>query len=43
MDWPALLKAAAQDGFEHYYLEDESTDPVGNAPKSIAYLKGVTY
>lgn len=43
VDWPALLKAAEQDGFEHYYLEDESTDPVGNAPKSVAYLKGISY
>ena len=43
VDWPALLEAAEKDGFEHYYLEEESTDPVGNAPKSVAYLKGVTY
>lgn len=43
VDWPALLKAAEEDGFEHYYLEDESTDPVGNAPKSVAYLKALTY
>ena len=43
VDWPALLKAAQEDGFEHYYLEDESTDPIANAPKSVAYLKGITY
>lgn len=43
VDWPALLQAAEEDGFEHYYLEDETTDPVGNAPKSVAYLKGITY
>lgn len=43
VDWPALLEAAEKDGFEHFYLEDESTDPIGNAPKSVAYLKSVTY
>ena len=43
VDWPALLQAAEADGFEHYYLEDESTDPVGNAPKSVSYLTGITY
>lgn len=43
VDWPALLQAAEADGFEYYYLEEESTDPVGNAPKSIAYLEGMTF
>ncbi|MBX2821276.1 MAG: sugar phosphate isomerase/epimerase [Rhodothermaceae bacterium] len=43
VDWPVLLKAAEDDGFEHFYLEDESTDPIGNAPKSYAYLKSLTY
>lgn len=43
VDWPTLLQVAEEDGFEHYYLEEESTDPVGNAPKSVAYLKSVTY
>lgn len=43
VDWPALLKAAEEDGFEHYYVEDESTDPIGNAPKSYAYLKAMKF
>lgn len=43
VDWPTLLRVAEEDGFEHYYLEDESTDPVGNAPKSVSYLKSLTY
>lgn len=43
VDWAALMAAAEADGFEHYYLEEESTDPVGNAPKSIAYLETLTY
>ena len=42
VNWPALLAAAEADGFEHYYLEDESTDPVANAPQSVAYLKNLT-
>ena len=43
VDWPTLLQAAEEDGFEHFYLEEESTDPVGNTPKSVTYLKSLTY
>ena len=43
VDWPTLLKVAEEDGFEHFYVEDETTDPVANAPKSYAYLKGLKY
>jgi sugar phosphate isomerase/epimerase len=43
VDWPVLLQAAVRDGFAHFYVEDETTDPVRNAPKSVAYLRGVTY
>ena len=41
--WPDLLKAAERDGFEHYYLEDETPDPLVNVPKSIVYLEGLRY
>ena len=43
VDWAALMAAAEKDGFEHYYLEDETTDPVRNAPRSIGYLEGLRY
>jgi sugar phosphate isomerase/epimerase len=43
VDWSALMAAAEKDGFEHYYIEDESTDPVGNVPKSISYLEKLKY
>jgi sugar phosphate isomerase/epimerase len=43
VNWPVLLKAAQDDGFGHFYLEDESTDPIANAPASIEYLKSVTF
>lgn len=43
VDWPALLQAAEKDGFQEFYVEDETTDPVKNAPVSIAYLKSVKY
>lgn len=43
VDWAALMEAAEEDGFEYYYIEDESTDPVANAPKSIAYLETLEY
>lgn len=41
VDWPTLLRAAEADGFEHFYLEDETTDPVVNAPRSVAYLEAL--
>lgn len=43
VNWAALMQAAARDGFEHYYIEDESPDPVANVPKSISYLEGLRY
>lgn len=43
VDWPTLLKAAEEDGFEHFYLEDESPDPINTAPQSVEYLKSLTY
>ena len=43
VNWAALMQAAQRDGFEHYYIEDESTDPVGNAPKSISFLERLKY
>lgn len=43
VDWPALLQAAERDGFTQFYVEDETTDPVRNAPVSLAYLRGVKY
>ncbi|MCC7054725.1 MAG: sugar phosphate isomerase/epimerase [Gemmatimonadaceae bacterium] len=43
VDWPALLQAAERDGFTQFYVEDETTDPVHNAPLSITYLRGMKY
>ncbi len=39
VDWAALMRAAERDGFEEYYIEDETTDPVTNVPKSVAFLR----
>jgi sugar phosphate isomerase/epimerase len=43
VDWKALLAAAEKDGFDYYYLEDETTDPVNNVPPSIAFLQGLRF
>ena len=43
VDWAALMAAAERDGLELYYIEDESTNPVGNVPRSIAYLEALRY
>jgi sugar phosphate isomerase/epimerase len=43
VDWGALMEAAARDGFVHYYVEDETPDPVRTAPQSVRYLESLTY
>ena len=43
VNWADVLAAAARDGVEHYYLEDETPAPVTNAPLSIRYLERLRY
>jgi sugar phosphate isomerase/epimerase len=43
VDWPALLQAAERDGLAQFYVEDETTEPVKNAPQSVAYLTRMKY
>ena len=43
VDWPALMAAAARDGLEYYYIEDETPDPMRNVPASIGYLEDLKY
>ncbi|MEO8563422.1 MAG: sugar phosphate isomerase/epimerase [bacterium] len=43
VDWKTLLAAAQKDGFEYYYLEDETPDPVNNVPPSITYLESLRF
>jgi sugar phosphate isomerase/epimerase len=39
VDYPAVLRAAMKAGVATYYVEDESADPWGNVPASVAYLE----
>jgi sugar phosphate isomerase/epimerase len=41
IDIDAIVKAGPAAGVEIHYIEDESSDPVGNIPKSIAYYEGL--
>jgi sugar phosphate isomerase/epimerase len=41
IDFPAVLGAAVKAGVKRYYVEDESADPLGHIPKSVAYLEGL--
>ncbi len=41
VDYPAVLRAAKKAGTSMYFLEDESTDPFGHIPQSLAYLTGI--
>jgi sugar phosphate isomerase/epimerase len=43
VNWTELMAAAEKDGLEHYYLEDETTDPVANVPPSLAHLQALKY
>ncbi len=39
MDWPAIIAAGKKAGVEYSFIEDETSDPIGNIPPSIAYLE----
>lgn len=41
VDYPTVLRAAKKAGTSMYFLEDESVDPFGHIPQSLAYLAGV--
>ena len=41
LDVKGIMAAAAQAGVEIHYLEDESADPVGQIPKSVAYYRSL--
>ena len=43
VNWADVMEAAEADGFEYYYIEDESPDPVNNVPQSITYLERLEY
>ncbi|MEO6721926.1 MAG: sugar phosphate isomerase/epimerase [Ferruginibacter sp.] len=42
LDIPGILKEAKKVGIKHYFIEDESLDPVLQVPQSIRYLKSLT-
>ncbi len=39
MDWPAIIAAGKKAGVEYSFIEDETSDPIGNIPPSIKYLE----
>ena len=39
IDYPAVLRAAVKAGTLKYFVEDESKDPLGHIPQSVAYLE----
>ena len=41
IDWPKLIAAAKAQGVQHFYIEDESPDPLANIPLSLAYLRAL--
>jgi sugar phosphate isomerase/epimerase len=45
IDWPAILRAAASAGVEHYFVEQDETpgDPVESLRQSFGYLSKLQY
>jgi sugar phosphate isomerase/epimerase len=41
VDWPAVMRASRAAGVRHYIIEDESPDPAGQIPHSLAYLDSI--
>ena len=41
IDYVAVLRAAKKAGVSYYFIEDESKDPLGHIPQSVAYLSSV--
>jgi sugar phosphate isomerase/epimerase len=39
MDWPAIVAEGRKIGVEYWFIEDETSDPVGNIPPSIKYME----
>ena len=39
IDYGAVLRAAVKAGTSQYFIEDESKDPLGHIPQSVAYLE----
>ncbi|HXQ80364.1 MAG TPA: sugar phosphate isomerase/epimerase [Opitutaceae bacterium] len=39
MDWPAILAAGEKAGVVYSFIEDATSDPVGNIPASVLYMK----
>lgn len=43
IDYSAVLEAAEEVGVERYYIEDETTDPQANIPRSLEFLQSVRF
>ncbi len=39
VDWQKLIGVAREHGVKHFFIEDESPEPLANIPQSIAYLR----
>ncbi|HEX2779180.1 MAG TPA: sugar phosphate isomerase/epimerase [Gemmatimonadaceae bacterium] len=43
VSWSDVMAAAARDGLEYYYIEDETPAPATNVPKSISWLERLRF
>lgn len=40
---PAALREGQRQGIKHYFIEDESADPIGQIPQSLRYLESLSW
>jgi sugar phosphate isomerase/epimerase len=43
IDWPSVLRAAVESGVRRYYLEEEHPDAATQIPRSLDYLRKLTF
>lgn len=41
MDWPTILRTGEKVGVQHYFIEDETPDPLTCIPDSLKYLRAL--
>ena len=43
IDWPSVLRVAAEVGIERYFIEDECEEPLTTIPASMRYLRALKW
>jgi hypothetical protein len=41
IDWVRVINTARSVGIKHFFIEDETTDPLTNIPASLEFLRNL--